>query len=86
MEIRMTSRHRAKAPGRSARAPSHNPALVARPFMIENFVKLAHVDPTPARRALNEVPSLVLRFAVARFAEDRLGGLHRRPSNDVRWL
>ena len=33
--------------------------------MIENFAKVAHVDPTTAIRALNVVLALVLRLAIA---------------------
>src|SRR5262245_33503600 len=40
---------------------SLNPALVACPFVVENFAKVAHINPAPARRTLNEVLPLVLR-------------------------
>src|SRR5262249_22053386 len=63
-------------------------ALVARPFVLENFAKIAHVDPATARRTLNEVLLLVLPFAVAPLANDGLGRFHRRfcRSNVVRAL
>ena len=58
---------------------------VARPFVIQHSGKVAHINPAPIRRALNEVLSLVLRLAPARFADDGLGRFHRRlcRSNDV---
>jgi len=42
---------------------ARNAALVARPFVIQSFLKAAHINPTPARRALDEVLPLVLQLA-----------------------
>src|SRR5262245_45518163 len=57
---------------RQCRAP------VASPLVIQNLAEIAHINPAPTRRALNEVLSLVLRLAAESFSDDRLGTFHRR--------
>src|SRR5215475_14475925 len=37
-----------------------NATLVARPFVVQDFTEVPHINPAPARRALDEVLQLVL--------------------------
>src|SRR5262245_4801132 len=74
-DIRWSARPAARG---GLRSTHRNAALVARPFVIENFAKVAHIDPATAVRTWDEVLPLVLRLAAEPFADDGLGRFHRR--------
>src|SRR5262245_519946 len=57
-------------------------------LMRQDGAKVAHIDPSTARRAFDEMLPLILRFTAEALADDGLGRFHRRfcRSNVVRAL